>query len=109
MNDVSEQYCFILNRFNNELNWDLNNVFLCADIQLESKGRTKLIPNDQMSSCVNNILFSAFSSLKVYFNSSEILNINNYPLYNYTSKLLSFNDNAFKTYLATSGWHSDTV
>ena len=80
---------------------------MVCDLAFESTKGNKIVPSDTVCSSINNILYSAFSEVKVLYNDSLIVSLSHYNYLAYLSVLWNCNTNSMNTFLKTQGFEMD--
>ena len=88
--------------------YDISDVIVEGRIRLCKNDLTPLDDNEAVS-VVNNVLFSAFKSIRCYVNSKLVLDLSSNQLYQYWMTKLNYYRNAQDTFLSTQGFVDDSV
>ena len=83
--------------------YDLSDMFMMAKIRCTDKDDNQIADNTE-ASIVNDCLFSALKSMKVFINDKPIVSMPHFGYQQYFSKKLSSDITAIDTYLTTEGY-----
>ena len=84
--------------------YDLSDMFLMAKIRVTDKEDNQ-IATDTEASVINDCLFSALKSMKVFINDKPIVSMPHFGYQQYFSKKLASDTTAVNTYLTTEGYY----
>ena len=86
----------------------LNEALMAVKVKIVKKDGTALDDNFECS-CINNVVGSVFSDMKMYFNGVMITSISqNYHYKAIFENILNFGDEVKTSWLQTSGFYTDT-
>ena len=77
---------------------DLNKMVLAPDLKITNRSKTDIPPVSITSGPCNNFMFSIFSALRISFNSTTVLKIDNYPIFSYLRMKLNCDNNDLGTW-----------
>ena len=86
--------------------YDLSEMFMMAKIKITDKEDNQ-IKSSVETSVVNDCLFSALKSMKVFINDKPIVSMPHFGYQQYFSKKLASDITAVNTYLTTEGYYED--
>lgn len=107
ISDETNTFTFNFPKQNDNTIFDLENIFMNCGISIQTSAG--LIAEDTLVSTINNVMLSAFKSLRIYINNKIVLNLNQYGIYCYVMTLLNTTKTAQDTYLPISGWYKDKI
>lgn len=105
ISDETTTFTFNFPKQDDNTVYDLDNILMNCGISIQTP--SGLIAEDTLVSPINNIMLSAFKSLRIYINNKIVLNLNQYGIYCYLMTLLNTTKTAQKTYLPLAGWYMD--
>ena len=77
---------------------NMEKMVLAPEIRITNRAKTDRPTDDIQSGPCNNFINSIFASLRICYNTTCVLKIDNYPIYNLTRLLLNNDDNDLKTW-----------
>lgn len=79
---------------------DFSRLILAEHVKITNKARTDGAAVGIKCGPANNFILSMFKCLKIQFNHTVVCQIEDYPIYNYVSTLLRYDNNDMTTHLA---------
>ena len=86
---------------------DLNRMILAADLKVTNRSKNDIPPIEVISGPCNNFLFSIFSSLRISYNTTTVLKLDHYPIYNYLRMKLNCDNNDLGTWATTRCYYDE--
>ena len=86
---------------------NMQGLILALDPKITDRECLKTPPLDIKSAPCNNFCNSIFSSLRICYNTTCVLKLDNYPIYNITRMLLNCNNDDFNTWCETRCFYPD--
>ena len=83
-------------------------MFLMAKIRVTDKDDNQIATNTEAST-INDCLFSALKSMKLFINDKPIISMPHFSFQQYFSKKLACDTTAVDTYLTTEGYYVSRV
>ena len=80
---------------------DLNKMVLAPSIKVTNQSKTGPPPLDYKSAPCNNFMLSIFNSLRINFNTTTVLKLDHYAIYNYLRMRLNCDNNDLGTWATT--------
>ena len=80
---------------------DLNKMVLAMDLKVTNKNKTDIPPISIISGPCNNFMFSIFNSLRISYNTTTVLKLDHYGIYNYLRLKLNCDNNDLGTWAIT--------
>ena len=77
---------------------NVEKMVLAPEIRITNRAKTARPTDDIKSGPCQNFINSIFGTLRISYNTTCVLKIENYPIFNYTRMLLNNNDNDLKTW-----------
>ena len=77
---------------------NMEKMVLAPELKITNRAKSGRPADDIASGPCNNFINSIFASLRICYNSTCVLKIDHYPIYNYTRMLLNNNSNDLKTW-----------
>ena len=87
---------------------DLKKIILVAKIKMVQADKSA-IPNDTHVAPESNILYNLFSSLRMYINSVEVCQVQDYPIYAYVSSKIGSTQHDQLTHMVPAGFIPDDL
>ena len=86
---------------------NIDKFILAMDMKMTNKAKNGRPPPDIKASPCNNFLNSVIGALSVSYNNTVVCKIDRYPIFNYCKKMLTCDDNDFKTWAETQCFYPE--
>ena len=86
---------------------NIDKFILAMDMKMTNKAKNGRPPPDIKAAPCNNFLNSVIGALSVSYNNTVVCKIDRYPIFNYTKKMLTCDDNDFKTWAETQCFYPE--
>ena len=88
---------------------DMNRMVLAMGLKITNRAKTGPPPIDIKSGPCNNFMMSLFSSLRISYNTTTVLKLDNYAIYNYLRMRLNCDKNDLETWAITRCFYDEAA
>ena len=85
----------------------MNQLVLAPDLKITNRAKTDIPPVSITSGPCNNFMFSIFGSLRISYNTTTVLKLDHYPIYNYLRMKLNCDNNDLGTWATTRCYYDE--